>query len=189
MADVGYIRVSSVDQNTDRQLANVNLTKIFTDKISGSVSSRPALSECLNYVREGDVLHIHSIDRLARNLVDLQKLLHDLTNSGVAVRFHQENLTFDGQSSPMQNLMFQVMGAFAEFEKAIIKERQREGIAKAKALGKHLGRPKKLSDDQRQAILVQYKAGETPATIAHNYHVDVSTIHKLIRRNQLCETS
>ena len=182
MAAVGYIRVSSVEQNTARQLEGVPLDKRFEDRVSGASCSRPALKECLNYLREGDVLHVHSIDRLARNLADLQNLVSDLTRRGVAIQFHTENLTFSGPSSPMQTLLFQVMGAFAQFERSMLKERQREGLAQAKAKGKHLGRPAKLTDDDRQAILVSLKKGVFPALLAQEYGVSVSTIHKLRTR-------
>lgn len=180
MADVGYIRVSTIDQSTARQLDGISLDKIFVDKVSGVVCSRPALKECLNYLREGDVLHVHSIDRLARNLADLQKLVNCLTDRGIVVQFHTENLTFSGPSSPMQTLLFQIMGAFAQFERALIKERQREGFELAKANGKHLGRPTKLTESDRLTILDKLRQGVAdPALLAKEYGVSRSTIHKL----------
>lgn len=179
MANVGYIRVSTADQSTARQLDGISLDKTFEDKVSGVSCSRPALKECLNYLREGDILHVHSIDRLARNLADLQNLVNGLTDRGIVVQFHTENLTFSGPSSPMQTLLFQIMGAFAQFERALIKERQREGFEQAKVNGKHLGRPTKLTKSDQQTILASLENGAMPSALAKEYGVSVSTIHKL----------
>ena len=150
MAQVAYIRVSTVDQNTDRQLADtgIKFDKIFEDKASGGSTDRPKLKACLEYLRDGDTLHVHSIDRLARSLQDLQGLIDTLLTKGVTVTFHKENLTFQnhGTQDPFAKLLFQVLGSFAEFERNIIRERQREGIEKAKAAGvykaRHGGRKK-----------------------------------------------
>ncbi|POZ50033.1 recombinase family protein [Methylovulum psychrotolerans] len=125
---VGYIRVSSAQQNTDRQLADIKLDKTFEDKVSAKDTSRPQLQACLNHLREGDTLHVHSIDRLARNLFDLQQIVTDLAGQGVCIHFHKENMAFSGAANPMQELMLQMLGAFAQFERALIKERQKEGI-------------------------------------------------------------
>ena len=151
----GYIRVSSLDQNEDRQLADLglNLDKTFTDKCSGKDMKRPELQKALEHVREGDTLHIHSIDRLARNLVDLQSIVEELTGRGVTVVFHKENLTFSGESDAMHKLMFQMMGAFAEFERSMIRERQREGIEAGPRRGESTkaGRPHSLQSSARRS--------------------------------------
>ena len=139
---IGYIRVSSDGQNTARQLEGINLDKEFIDTMTGSTKNRPQLEECLNYLRKGDTLHVHSIDRLARNLRDLQEIIEGLVVKNVNVKFHSENLTFTGDDSPMATLTLQMMGAFAEFERTITRTRQREGIHAAHNEGKHLGRPK-----------------------------------------------
>jgi len=186
MADVGYIRVSSYDQSLERQLDGVKLDKIFKDKATGGNANREALQQCLAYLREGDILHIHSIDRLARNLFDLQHLVEDLTQKGVTIQFHQENLTFSSVgSSPLQMLLFQILGAFAQFERACIKERQREGIAHCKATGKVLGRPSKLSSSDKESIIARLSSGEIPSQLAKEYNVSVSTIHKLRSVNRI----
>ena len=187
MAHVGYIRVSSSDQNTARQLDQIPLDKTFEDKISGFSRARPGLKECLSYLREGDVLHVHSIDRLARNLKDLQELVTDMTHRGIEVRFHKENLVFNGQDSPMQTLLFQIMGAFAQFERACIRERQLEGIAQAKLKGKHLGRPRKLGKDDRNVILQRLCNGDLPSEIAQEYRVSLSSIYRVRMRARLLE--
>lgn len=141
--NVGYIRVSSEGQNTIRQLEGITLDKEFAEAMTGSVRNRPQLESCLNYVRDGDTLHVHSIDRLARNLLDLQEIVDGLVCKGVTVKFHSENLVFaNTDDNPMAKLTLQIMGSFAEFERNIAKARQREGIEAAKKKGKHMGRPK-----------------------------------------------
>ncbi len=150
--DVGYIRVSSTGQNTDRQedgLNALNLDKTFKDKVSGATTDRPKLKACLEYLRENDTLHIYSMDRLARNLVDLQGIVKELTGRGVSIKFIKEQLTFEQNgNNPMNTLLLQVMGAFAEFERSLIKERQMEGIQSAKAKGVKFGRKAKLTPEQ-----------------------------------------
>jgi len=132
---VGYIRVSSFDQNAQRQLEDVALDRIFTDKVSGKDMKRPQLEAMMQFVREGDTVVVHSLDRLARNLDDLRRIVTTLTGRGIRVEFVKESLIFNGDDSPMANLMLSVMGAFAEFERALIRERQREGIQLAREFG------------------------------------------------------
>ena len=132
---IGYVRVSSFDQNPERQLEHVPMDRVFTDKASGKDTQRPELERLLAFVREGDTVVVHSMDRLARNLGDLRHLVQKLTQRGVRIAFVKESLTFTGEDSPMAKLMLSVMGAFAEFERALIRERQREGIALARQRG------------------------------------------------------
>jgi DNA invertase Pin-like site-specific DNA recombinase len=147
---IGYIRVSSVDQNTERQdaqLAGLRLHRVFTDKVSGKDTNRPALKELQAYARTGDTVIVHSLDRLARNLDDLRKIVRDFTDQGIAVEFIKERLSFSNDEVPMSKLLLSVMGAFAEFERSLIRERQREGIAIAKAAGAYLGiQPEEIKD-------------------------------------------
>jgi len=179
--NIGYIRVSSTSQNTERQLADVALDRVFTDKASGKDANRPELVNCLEHLREGDFLHVHSIDRLARNLKDLQTIIETLTQKGVTVRFYKEHLTFEaGNNSPMQTLMLQMLGAFAEFERTLIKERQREGIEAAKAQGKKLGAPAKLSAEQTAEIKTLIEQGGDKSKIAKQYGISRPTLYKLI---------
>jgi DNA invertase Pin-like site-specific DNA recombinase len=112
---IGYIRVSSLDQNPERQLEGVAVDRVFTDKASGKDVRRPQLDNLIAFVREGDTLVVHSMDRLARNLDDLRRLVQELTGRGVRIEFVKEHLTFTGEDSPMANLMLSVMGAFAEY--------------------------------------------------------------------------
>jgi DNA invertase Pin-like site-specific DNA recombinase len=118
---IGYVRVSSYDQNPERQLDQVEIGKLFTDKASGKDTQRPQLEAMLGFVREGDTVVVHSMDRLARNLDDLRRLVQKLTQRGVRIEFLKEGLVFTGEDSPMANLMLSVMGAFAEFERALIR--------------------------------------------------------------------
>lgn len=178
--NVGYIRVSAVDQNPERQLAGVELDRFFTDHASGSTRKRPQLEACLKHLRQGDVLHVHSIDRLARNLSELQKIVEELTGAGVAVEFHKENLSFKGTPSPMEKLLFQVMGAFAEFERSLIRERQREGQANAKAKGKQIGRPPALSPQQETEAKKRIANGESVSALARELGVSRGTLYSLI---------
>jgi DNA invertase Pin-like site-specific DNA recombinase len=124
---------------------------VFTDRASGKDTARPELDALIGFVREGDTVRVHSMDRLARNLEDLRRIVRTLTTKGVRVEFRKEALTFTGEDSPMATLMLSVMGAFAEFERALILERQREGIAAAKARGAYKGRKHALTPDLRSA--------------------------------------
>ena len=119
---IGYIRVSTRDQRTERQLEGIKVDKTFLDKASGKDPKRPQLDQLMSFVRSGDTVIVHSMDRLARNLDDLRRIVQTLTGKGVRIEFVKEHLTFTGEDSPMANLMLSVMGAFAEFERALIKE-------------------------------------------------------------------
>lgn len=180
---IGYVRVSSILQNTERQLADIELDEVFTDKVSGKDVNRPELQACLKHLRKGDTLHVHSIDRLARNLSDLEKLVGELTGQGVAVVFHKESMTFDGGDNPMQTLMLQVMGAFSQFERSLINERRREGMALAKAQGKHIGRPKTITHDAQLEMVVAVMKGEPKQRVAQRYGISRTTLYKIIEEN------
>ncbi|WP_144174879.1 recombinase family protein [Pseudomonas sp. Kh13] len=179
MAHVAYIRVSSEDQNTDRQLDGIAVDRTFTDKVSGATTERPALKEMLSYVRDGDTIHVHSIDRLARSLVGLLALVTDLRKAGVCVHFHKEALLFTTEVNPTQELMLSMMGAVAEFERAIIKERQREGIAKAKAKGVYKGRVKKVDDQAIRDAMGQ--EGASFRKVAAELGVSLSTVQRAMK--------
>jgi len=178
--NIGYVRVSSVGQNLDRQLDGIELDKIFTEKASAKDIKRPQLKECLDYLRDGDTLHCHSIDRLARNLIDLQMITHDLNTKGVSVNFHKENLVFTGDDNPMSKLMLQMMGAFAEFERNLIKERQAEGIAAAQKKGVRFGRRKVLDDGKITEIKARISKGEQKKALAEEYGISRQTLYSAI---------
>ena len=174
---VGYIRVSSMDQNELRQLEGVELDKKFVDRASGKDVKRPQLQAALDYLREGDVLVIHSMDRLARNLDDLRKIVLGLTQRGVIVEFEKECLTFTGDDSAMSNLLLNVMGAFAEFERSLIRERQREGIAIAKKAGVYKGRKPSLTPERAQQLRKRVAAGEKRAALAREFGISRETLY------------
>lgn len=178
---IGYVRVSSFDQHPERQLDCVQLDKVFTDKASGKDTLRPELDALQSFVREGDTVIVHSMDRLARNLGDLRHLVQQLTKRGVCITFVKENLTFTGEDSPMANLMLSVMGAFAEFERALIHERQREGIALAKQRGAYRGRKKALSLVQATELRRRITAGEQKATLAREFGISRETLYQYLK--------
>lgn len=179
---IGYVRVSTLDQNTERQLEGVSLDKTFTDKASGKDVSRPQLQAALEYLREGDTLHIHSMDRLARNVDDLRGIVKGLTGRGVVVRFHKEGLTFTGEDSPMSNLLLSMLGAVAEFERALIRERQREGIAIAKSKGAYKGRKKALTEAQVGELKAKASLpGQSKTALAQEYGISRETLYQYIR--------
>jgi DNA invertase Pin-like site-specific DNA recombinase len=178
---IGYIRVSSLDQNTQRQLEGVQLERIFTDKASGKDTRRPQLEELLRFLRDGDTLVVHSMDRLARNLDDLRSLVQKLTTKGVRIEFVKEQLVFTGEDSPLANLMLSVMGAFAEFERALIGERQREGITLAKARGAYRGRKKALSPEQAAELRRRAGAGEQKTALAREFGISRETLYQYLR--------
>lgn len=177
---IGYKRVSSQDQNTERQLDGIQVEKTFEDFASGKSTDRPALIQCLNFIREGDTLIVHSMDRLARNLDDLRKIVKDLTSKKIKVQFIKENLTFTGDDSPMSNLLLSMMGAFAEFERSIIRERQKEGIEKAKQRGAYHknGRPTSLSQEQILEIKKMLDDGIPKTKVAAKFGISRQTIYK-----------
>lgn len=177
---VGYVRVSSQGQNTARQLQGIKLDKEFTDMVTGSNQNRDGLKECLDYVREGDELVVDSIDRLARNLQDLQEIVKTLLKKGVSIRFIKENLNFNGKDDPLSNLTLQMMGAFAEFERTIIKSRQREGIEAAKKAGKHLGRPPTITPELSKSALSLKKDGVSIRQISFKLKVSRATVYKVL---------
>lgn len=169
-----------MDQNTVRQLDGVQLDKTFTDKASGKDTNRPQLKAALDYLRDGDVLVVHSMDRLARNISDLLQTVAALNGRGVIVEFVKESLTFTGDDSAMSKLMLTIMGGVAEFERAMIRERQLEGIAKAKQEGKYVGRKSTMTGPQLKAIRDRVAAGEKKAAIARDFGVTRQTIYNLI---------
>ena len=177
---VGYIRVSSQGQNTARQLVGIKVDRMFTDIMTGSIKSRPELDECLQYVRDGDTLIVDSIDRLARNLLDLQKIVSALIDKGVTVKFVKENISFSRSSDPMANLTLHIMGAFAEFERNMIRSRQREGIDLAKKAGKHIGRPPMLNGKHKLRAKELKAQGMSIRKIAMTMDICRASVYKLL---------
>ncbi|WP_392341098.1 recombinase family protein [uncultured Shewanella sp.] len=179
MSHIAYIRVSTIEQNTDRQtFQGFQIDKIFEEKTSASNIKRPILNECVNYLREGDTLHIHSLDRVCRSGAgDAVKLVEQLNAKGVGVVFHKEGMSFNGSMTAAQKGVLSILASVAEMERGLIKERQAEGIAAAKAKGKHMGRPSaKVTKDQIEELLAQ---GKTVKAVAEELNIGISTIYKI----------
>jgi DNA invertase Pin-like site-specific DNA recombinase len=179
---VGYIRVSSADQNPVRQLDGEAVECLFTEHASGKDTKRPQLDAMLTYVRHGDTVVVHSMDRLARNLDDLRQLVHQLTTKGIQIQFVKEGLTFTGDDSPMATLLLSVMGAFAEFERSLIRERQREGIAAARQRGAYRGRKQALDAAAIAELTAQVAAGVPKAQVARDFGISRETLYQYLRR-------
>jgi DNA invertase Pin-like site-specific DNA recombinase len=182
---VGYIRVSSIDQNTIRQLDGISLNKTFIEKLSGKDTQRPILQECLSYIRQGDTLHVHSIDRLARNAKDLLNLVEQILAKGATVNFNKNNLVFSPDSKDhMAKLQLTMLAAFAEFERELIRERQLEGIAIAKAEGKYSGR-RKITEDMLEDARTRTSKGEPLSRVAKALNISRETLYKYGIRSTL----
>ena len=180
---IGYARVSSKDQNLDRQLAALKKEKVFrvfTDTVSGSSTQRPGLDGALNYVRAGDQLIVVSMDRLARSLIDLHRLVDELAERVVSVKFLKEGQTYSLDSSPVAKLMLGLLGSVAEFERSIIRERQAEGIAKAKARGVYKGRAKVLNEEQVVQAREWVSEGVPKAEVARRFGIGRTTLYKYL---------
>jgi DNA invertase Pin-like site-specific DNA recombinase len=182
---IGYVRVSSLSQNDARQLEDVELDKTFTDKMSGKDMNRPQLQAALDYARDGDVFLVHSMDRLARNLEDLRKIVTQLNQKGVEVRFEKEGLSFTGDDAHITRLTLNILGAFAEFERALLRERQREGIALAKKAGVYKGRKRSLTTEKVQELRKRAEAGEKRAALAREFGISRETLYQYIRKPDL----
>ncbi len=181
--DFGYKRVSSIQQSTERQLIDVKCDRIFEDKLSGKDRHRPQLELLLSILREGDVVHIHSMDRLARNTRDLLNLVKEINDKGANVVFHKENLTFcQSKKDPYQNLMMTMLGAVAELERSLILERQKEGIALAKSKGKYQGKKKKLSNEQ-VVQLIELSKKTSISKVAKQFGISRPTVYAYLGNN------
>ena len=187
---VGYVRVSSHDQNLARQLEAIgDVDRVFSDKVSGGTrDSREALAECIKYVRQGDTVRVASMDRLARSLRDMRDIVDEIVAKGATVQFVKEGQTYSSDSDDaLSQLMLHLLAAFAEFERALIRERQAEGIRIAKAAGKYRGRGKKLTPEQIHEVHSYIAAGVPKAELARRYGVNRATIYRALGRDRLLE--
>jgi len=181
---IGYVRVSTIDQNISRQLDGVELDIIFTDKCSGKNSERPELNNLIRHARYPDTVHVHSLDRLARNIHDLWTIIKKLSEKRVNVKFHKENIEFncsnDGLSA-LHELMFNMLGSFAQFERSIILERQREGIAIAKREKRYKGGVPKLTLEQADRVRKLLETGVSKSEIARQLNITRQTIYSYLK--------
>ncbi len=182
---IGYVRVSTIDQNPDRQLEGVQLDKKFTDRASAKTTNRPQLHLMMDFVREDDIVIVHSMDRMARNLRDLRSIVDNLVSRKIEVQFMKENLSFTGNENPMSNLMLSLMGAFAEFEYAFMRERQAEGIKTAKAAGKFKGSKPKLNGLQVEQLRAELKTRKSKTKIAEDLGIARETMYRYIKKFDL----
>lgn len=182
---VAYVRVSSVDQNLGRQLEAIgDVDRVFEEKVSGgSRADRSALMECIRYVREGDVVRVASMDRLARSLTDLREIVDEITGKGASVVFVKEQQTYSRDTEDaIGRLMLNLLGAFAEFERTLIRERQREGIRLAQAAGKYKGRSQKLTAEQLTEARRLIESGVPKAKVARDLQIDRTTLYRALAR-------
>lgn len=185
---LSYLRVSSQDQNLDRQYqaiaeAGITADREFPEKISGATRERPQLDALLRYVRKGDTVVVASMDRLARSLHDLEAIVTELDRKGVSVRFLKEGLTFiPGHDDKYSVFQLQVLGAVAQLERSIIRDRQADGIAVAKAKGVYKGRKPSLTAEQAEEIRGLIAEGVNKSEIARRYGVDRSSLYRALAR-------
>jgi len=181
-----YIRVSTIDQNTDRQLLNVACDRVYEEKISGKDTNRPELQAMLSNIRVGDVVNVHEMSRLARNARDLLNLVETITSKGATIVFHKENLMFKGdeKQDPYQKMMMTVLAAVAELERSILLSRQKEGIAIAKSKGKYKGGKNKLSDEQVAELNKLHKQGLPIARIAKQFKITRPTVYSYLKKDE-----
>lgn len=180
---VGYVRVSTADQNLARQVDGIGeVDRLFQDKVSGgSRAARQGLTDCLAYIRDGDLLRVASMDRLARSLIDLQQIVDEVLAKGASIHFVKENQTYTAASGDsLSRLLMQVLGAFAEFERNLIRERQAEGIRIAKAAGKYRGRAKALAPAQVDEARALIASGLPKTTVAARLGVNRSTLYRCL---------
>ena len=172
---VGYRRVSTLEQSLDRQDFG-ECDRMFEEKESAGSANRPALQDMLSFVREGDEVVVHSIDRLARNLMDLQSIIQELNNKGVTIRFLSESLSFSADGGcAFQTLQLQMLGAFAQFERTMIRKRQAEGIAKAKAKGVYAQRKRTINPDKVKQLI---ENGMSKAAIAKHLNISRMSVYR-----------
>jgi DNA invertase Pin-like site-specific DNA recombinase len=178
-----YIRVSTIKQNVDRQLLNVSCDREYVEKVSGKDRNRPQLEAMLGNVRNGDLVNVHELSRLARNTKDLLDIVDQIVKAGASIHFHKENLIFDGKrkDDPFQVLMLTMLGAISTFERDLMLERQREGIAIAKEKGKYKGRKSKFDLDTIRKIRSKFNETRNKASLAREYGISRGYLYELVK--------
>ncbi|ELY2922581.1 recombinase family protein [Cronobacter sakazakii] len=178
MANIGYVRVSSVQQNDERQLEGVKLDKVFTEKVSGKNAEREQLIAMLDYVREGDVIHCHELSRLGRNVKDLLNIIDTVKAKGASIEFHKERLTAGSNENAVSRMMLNVLASVAQMEREMMLERQAEGYAAAKAAGRKGARGNGKEID-RVGIVSALAAGESIRKTAAQFGVSTQTVQRI----------
>ncbi len=177
---IGYARVSTTDQNLDAQLDELrkaSCEEIFQEKRSGVDSEREQLAAALRMIRKHDVFVVTKLDRVARSMVDFWNIVQEIEEKGASVQVLNMNLD---TASSQGRLMMGVLSSVAEFERSLIRERQQDGIVRAKSAGKHLGRPK--MDEQLKADVVAFvKEGNSKPATAERFNIGISTVYKVVK--------
>jgi DNA invertase Pin-like site-specific DNA recombinase len=176
-----YLRVSTVLQNTERQLLDVPCDRVYEDKLSGKDTNRPQFQLMMSNLRPSDVVNVHSLDRVGRNTKDILEIVETIKEIGATIKFHKESLTFDGSKSDLySDLMLTILSGFAQFERNIILERQREGIAIAKMNGKYKGGKQKFKSSDKEEIKKLIEEGVSISQISRTMNCSRPTIYKVI---------
>ena len=184
---IAYIRVSSEGQNTsrqDQQIEELAVDKVFTEKVSGkNIQDRPQFQMMLEYAREDDIIYCADLSRWGRSLIDIKTTITDLTKRGVTVTFLKENLTFSGNDDPMSNLLLGILSSLSEWERAVIKSRQMEGVKIAQEKGiykERCGRKPKLTEEQMKEVKRRVADGEKRSDVALAFGVSRQTVYNLV---------
>jgi DNA invertase Pin-like site-specific DNA recombinase len=185
---IAYIRVSSEGQNTsrqDQQIEELHVDKVFSEKVSGkNIQDRPQFQMMLEYAREDDIIYCADLSRWGRSLIDIKTTVTSLTSKGVTVKFLKENLTFSNDKlDPMSDLLLGILSSLAEWERAVIKSRQMEGVKIAQEKGiykERCGRKPKLSEEQIEEVKRRVEAGEKKADVAVAFRVSRQTVYNLV---------
>jgi DNA invertase Pin-like site-specific DNA recombinase len=178
---INYKRISTVSQNNERQLYDIECDRVFEDVCSGKDVNRPELEKMLFTIRAGDTVNVHELSRLARNTKDLLDIVEQILSKGATVTFHKENLTFSGErvDDAFQKLMLTMLGAISTFERDLLLERQREGIAIAKQKGKYKGRKSQFSDAEVEVIKQQFDETTNKAELARKLGISRSYLYSV----------
>ncbi len=175
-----YRRVSTAEQKTDRQLPGMKVDREYEDKLSGKDLNRPQLTAMLQTLREGDVVHVHELSRLGRSVRDLLDVVQMIVDSGATIHFHKENLRFEpSKGDPFQQLMLTLLSSVAEFERNCILQRQREGIAIAKAQGRYKGRQSRFSEGQLDQIRKEFDEERSKTALAKRWGISRGYLYKI----------
>jgi len=179
-----YIRVSTINQNTERQLLNIACDREYIDTCSGKDKERPQLQAMLLNLREGDHINVHELSRLARNTKDLLSIVEEIIYKKSSIHFHKENLRFnpDKAADSFQKLMLTMLGAISTFERDLMLERQREGIAIAKANGKYKGKQCQFSEAELINIKERFDSSKNKSALAKELGVSRPHLYKLVKK-------
>lgn len=181
---IGYKRVSTGDQSTARQLTGIELERVYEDKASGSTKDRPELNRCLDALREGDTLHVHAVDRLSRSMRDLLDIVDTVLKAKANLIIYSPRLEFSSQSEDyLQTFQLQLFGIVGQLERAMCRQRQREGITHARVNGTKTGKPfgnQPLDMTRRDEAIELSKQGNNISQIALAMKLSRASIYKLL---------